>query len=87
MGPRGGTVGGSKYFASKHPWRLFADFALKFITVYGEYFHERKRIIDMKSSSAAPKCCSREIPFQPLDRVKEDLACTILQADIAAATI
>ena len=66
---------------------MFADFALTFITVYGDYFHERKRIIDMKSSSAAPKCCSREIPFQPLDRVKEDLACTVLQADIAAATI
>jgi hypothetical protein len=66
---------------------MFNDFALKFITVYGEYFHERKRIINMKSSSAAPKCCSREIPFQPLDRVKGDLTCTILQSEIATATI
>jgi hypothetical protein len=39
---------------------MFADFALKFIDIYGEYFHEQKRIIDMKSASAAPKCCSND---------------------------
>ena len=70
----------------KRQQTIFADFAAKFIASYGDYFHEQKRIIEMKSASAAPKCCSRVIPFQPLESIKETLACSSLQSEIAAAT-
>ena len=67
---------------------MSADFAKRFINVYGEYFHERKRTIDMKSASATPKLYSYScvIPFQPLEQIKETLACTSLQLDITATT-
>jgi hypothetical protein len=74
-----------RHFNQQHAYR---DHALKFITSYGDYYCESKKIAKGQSEgeSYCPPNCMVKLPFQPIVGVKGDTAYQSLANELAAST-
>jgi hypothetical protein len=66
---------------------VFNECAMAFIKTFATYFCELKNIVKAKGDiEYCPSCCMVNVPFQPLDRVKESPACHAFATELADNT-
>ena len=66
---------------------VFNECALAFIKTFATYFCELKNIVKAKGDiEYCPSCCTVNVPFQPLDRVKESPAYHAFATEVADIT-
>ena len=68
--------------------RAYKNHALKYLTVFGDYYCESKKIVKARGEGEnyCPPNCTVKLPFQPIEGVKGDPAYLSLANELAAFT-